>query len=192
MRNFPLQIGFGLALALALVAGSAEAHMYKWTTEDGVVSFTDDRDQIPARYVERAVRIGGGSLGSYERFTPQDDAAHQGYAERLRARLEHMRAVNGEATPQRGGRAVAAGTQRTVSVATGNASLPELQVPVADGRGPIVVEPVNAKRSGDTSTRRITVIRQGGETLAVVKSNPNHHNPSTDIYDEEDLEAGDF
>jgi hypothetical protein len=53
-----------------------------------------------------------------------------------------------------------------------------------------VIEPVLAKRSGDVVTRRVTVIRQGGRTIAVIKGNSHQYNPSTDIHDEEELENG--
>ena len=51
---------------------------------------------------------------------------------------------------------------------------------------------MNAKRTGDFRTRRVTVIRQGDKTVAVVKGSPVHQNPSTDIYDEDALEKGEF
>ncbi len=181
-------------LALALVAPSVSAEMYTWQTEDGGVAYTDDRDQIPARYAAQAKSIGGGSLDEYERFTPNDDAAQASYAERLKQRLEYLRAQNAAVPHHRAvaGHAAPAASGRTISVATGNSQAPEIQVPVDDGAGPIIVEPVNAKRTGDFRTRRVTVIRQGDKTVAVVKSTPVHQNPSTDIYDEEDLEQGDF
>jgi hypothetical protein len=80
--------------------------------------------------------------------------------------------------------------QQTISLSTGDPRAPEIQVPVGQGSGPIVVEPVLAKRSGDAVTRRVTVIRQGGKTIAVIKGNSRQYNLSTDIHDEEELENG--
>ena len=77
-----------------------------------------------------------------------------------------------------------------ISLSTGSSHAPDIQVPAGNGRGPIVVEPVLAKQTGDFRTRRVTVIKQGGETLAVIKGNPHHFNPLDDIYDEDELVEG--
>jgi hypothetical protein len=194
MRKQTQRIGISLtfALGLALVAPSISAEMYTWQTEDGGVAYTDDRDQIPARYAGEAKRVRTGSLAQYKRFTPSDDTAQNTYAARLQQRLAHLRRVNAEAPVPPSTGSTVGSIGRTISVATGNPSAPEIQVPVNGNSGPIIVEPVNAKQTGDFRTRRVTVIRQGGKTVAVVKSSPVHHNPSTDIYDEEDLEQGEF
>ena len=196
MRKNTMRIGRSLsfALVLALVAPSISAEMYSWRTEDGGIAYTDDRDQIPARYASQAKRMRSGSLSGYERFTPSDDTAQESYASRLQQRLDHLRAVNA-APPVSRHAAVAPGAAApggTVSVATGNARVPEIQVPIGENAAPIIVEPVNAKRTGDFRTRRVTVIRQGDRTVAVVKSSPVVQNPSTDIYDEDELEQGEF
>jgi hypothetical protein len=195
MRKQTQRIRFSLTLALglSLVAPSLSAEMYSWHTEDGGMAYTDDRDQIPARYADQAKRVRTGSLEQYERFTASDDAAQETYATRLGQRLAHLRAMNAAAPRVHPGAPSAAPSPgRTISIATGNARVPEIQVPVSESSGPIIVEPVNAKQAGDFRTRRVTVIRQGGKTVAVVKGSPVHHNPSTDIYDEEDLEKGNF
>lgn len=52
MRNFILLI----ALTAILVSSKVEAaDFYQWTTEDGVVSVTDDARRIPARYRATAI-----------------------------------------------------------------------------------------------------------------------------------------
>lgn len=178
-----------LALGLLIAAPVAQAEMYTWRTEDGGHAYTDDPDQVPARYRGQARVVGAKKLEDYERFTRQDPAAGKRYADRLAERLAHLREVN---APQ--ARATAPATapvpQRTLSLATGDDDAPRIDVPVGHGEGPIVVEPVNAKRTGDFRTRRVTVIRQGDQTLAVIKGNPHHFNPLDDIHDEEELEAG--
>ncbi len=182
-----------IATALGMVlAPAAHAEIYAWRTEDGGYAYTDDRENVPARYALQVQVIQAGKLSDYERFTPQDDLATSHYAARLAERLSYLRAVNGHpmhaAAPQVAAAVVPA--QRTISLSTGDDRAPEIQVPIGPGSGPIVIEPVNAKRSGDVRTRRVTVVRQGGETIAVIKGNPHQFNPSTDIHDEEDLEEG--
>lgn len=188
----PIQISLALALGLTLIASSVSAEMYSWQTEDGGVAYTDDRDQIPARYASQAKRVGQGSLEQYKRFTPNDDAAQSTYASRLSERLAHLRAMNSEAPVAHAAASTVAHSGRTVSVATGNPSAPEIQVPVADGAGPLVVERVTTKQAGDSLTRRVTVIRQGGKTVAVVKGNDVTRNLSSDIIDEDELTQGNF
>ncbi|MGH0031487.1 MAG: DUF4124 domain-containing protein [Myxococcota bacterium] len=188
-RALAVMMGFGLCLA----APAAFAEVYSWRTEDGGYAYTDDKDQIPARYAKQARALPSTSLDRYERFTPQDGAAASDYAARLEQRLERLRAMNaGHGASRAPHAAVAAAPvpQNTLSLSTGNDQAPEIQVPTGGGNGPIVIEPVNAKRAGDSRTRRVTVVRQGGETLAVIKGNPHVYNVATDIYDEEDLVEG--
>lgn len=178
-----------LALGLVLAAPAALAEMYTWRTEDGGYAYTDDRDQVPARYRDRVQVVAAGKLEDYERFTPQDGAASDRYAARLAERLAHLREVNApQLRPATTSAAMA--PQRTLSLATGDDEAPRIDVPIGQGAGPLVVEPVQAKRSGDVRTRRVTVIRQGGETLAVIKSNPQQFDLADDIHDEEALEDG--
>lgn len=180
-----------LALGLVLAAPAAMAEMYAWRTDDGGYAYTDDLDQVPARYKDRVTVVGTKKLEDYERFTPQDSAASDRYAERLAERLAHLREVNAPQLRAAAPATVAAMVpERTLSLATGDEEAPRIDVPIEQGAGPVVVEPVQAKRSGDIRTRRVTVIRQGGETLAVIKSDPQQFDLADDIHDEEDIEAG--
>ena len=184
---------FVLVLGAALLAGVASAEMYSWRTEDGAYAYTDDREHIPARYAAKAKRVKARSLGDYSRFTPQDDKATDHYAAKLSERLQYLRQVNApEALPAVGAAPPGyAAPSRSLSFSTGGVNSPEITVPIADdSQGPVIVEPINAKQTGDFRTRRVSVIRQGGRTIAVIKGNPHHHNPSTDIYDEDDLDQG--
>jgi hypothetical protein len=189
VRNV-LGMALGIGLGICLVAPAVSAEIYSWRTEDGGYAYTDDRDQIPARYASQVQVVGSRKLESYERYTIQDAAAGQAYADRLSARLERLRAMNAaDATPA--AHTVRAGApQNTLALATGDARAPLLQVPAGNGQGPILVEPVIAKESGDSRTRRMTVIRQDGETLAVIKGARHTFNISEDIHDEDELEAG--
>jgi hypothetical protein len=83
--------------ALALVAfalpASAET-LFRWTAEDGSVSFTDDAKRIPARYRSASQSIQTGGLAGYKQYSPTQAAAQAVYREQLAARLERLRALN--------------------------------------------------------------------------------------------------
>lgn len=55
----------GVVIAPAL----ARADWYRWESENGTVSFTDDHKRVPARYRDEAKRISARDLDSYARFT---------------------------------------------------------------------------------------------------------------------------
>jgi hypothetical protein len=186
--------GLGLALALGSFAVPSSAETYSWRTEDGVYAYTDDPKHIPQRYADQVQIVRLNSLKSYERFTAQDSAAASHYANRLSERLDHLRAVNA-APPQyavpAGGIAAAGPTPGTISVATGGENDPRLELPMGQaGDGPLIVEPVTAKRQGDVRTRRITLVKQGDKIVAVLKGSPHIYNPSTDFLDEDALDEG--
>src|SRR5262245_60574123 len=142
---------FGACLALG-IAQAAMADVYAWRTEDGGYAYTDDRDQIPARYRAQAKLLKGTSLAGYERYTPQDPKAASQYAERLERRLESLRAANAAAA-----NAAPAATRHhddavnagTVLVSTGGQNA--LSVPMQTGANgePVVIEELTTKRSGD-------------------------------------------
>lgn len=58
-----------LATALLLTPVAAYADFYQYETEDGVISFTDDAERIPARYADRAERHEDRALADYERLS---------------------------------------------------------------------------------------------------------------------------
>jgi hypothetical protein len=73
MRSLAL---FLLVAALALPA-TVQAAWFHWVTEAGTVAYTDDADQIPARYRASAKRVTPKGLYSYPRLTVvKTDAAH--------------------------------------------------------------------------------------------------------------------
>ena len=183
-------VGIAVGLGLWLAAPAALAEIYAWRTEDGGYAYTDDRDQVPALYAGKVTVLPGGRLADYARFTKQDTQASDRYAARLADRLAYLRAVNApEPVTAAAHAADPAGAQQTISLATGDVRAPEIQLPVAAGAGPIVVEPVTSKRSGDIRTHRVTVVRQGDETLAVIKSHRQITNVN-EFEDDDDLAAG--
>lgn len=186
-------LALGLALGVVLAAPAAFCDVYAWRTEDGTYAYTDNRDHVPARYADQVKVISTGKLKDYARFTPQVKADGDRYAAALEKRLQYLRQVNDSApaaiaTPVAATAATAPGSM--LSLSTGDSRAPQIEVPVGQGGAPIIVEPVNAKRTGEFRTRRVTVISQGGHTLAVIKSNPHTFNPMLDIHDEAALDQG--
>jgi hypothetical protein len=177
------------ALLLLAVAQTAAAEIYAWRTEDGGYAYTDDRDQIPARYRDQAKLMARKSLKSYERYTPQDAASSARYAERLERRLQSLREANMPVA--RAPQAQPPAPSRLL-VSTGGEGAPAIEVPM-DGTvasKPVVVEPHLTMRSGDFRTRRTTVVRQGDRTIAILKGPSHNIDPVGDILDEDALEAG--
>jgi hypothetical protein len=66
------------------------ADFYQWTTEDGVVSVTDDAKHIPARYRATAVERSFEGIAA-KRFTPESTTTG---SEALSARLQGLREAN--------------------------------------------------------------------------------------------------
>jgi hypothetical protein len=186
--------GLSLTLLIGGLAVPALAETYSWRTEDGVYAYTDDPQHIPARYVEQARLVPLRSLQSYERFTPQDPVATNHYANRLSDRLQYLRGINSAAQPAAAvPTAAGAPAQSTISFSTGGANDPRIELPVGQtGDTPIVVDPILAKRKGDFRTRRVTLVKQGDQIIAVLKGSPHVFNPALDIEDEDDLERGEY
>lgn len=185
--------------AVALVAfglpASAET-LYRWTAEDGSVSFTDDTKRIPARYRSAAQTIQTGGLAGYKQYSPAKPEAQAAYAEQLAARLERLRELN---------RSLEIQEARSYAGATVSPSAPsEAYVRVGDdltvkvpagaaGDAPVVVQDVRVRQPGSVFTSTDTVISQDGRVLLVVRGDRHSQNPSSDTLDERELiEAGDF
>ena len=175
------------ALAAPVAAG---ADIFAWRTEDGVFAYTDDRDNIPARYAGEAVAVRDRHLGSYRRLTVEDSEATRAVASRLERRLDYLRQVNAPRAAHAAEATATAPGRTVVSVATGSPQVPTLDIVADEDAAPIVVEPILTKESGKSRTRRATVVKQGDRTLAVVKGRSHHHNVNEDIHDEEKLVSG--
>ena len=174
-------------LALALLAPTASsAEMFAWRTDDGVFAYADDREKIPARYSDRAVRVGSQRFGDYERLTVEDSQTSRAVHERLRERLAYLRAFNGDESAAAGTPRGGAGT--TITVATGSPQAPTLDITSGEGDGPVVVETVLGKSRGDMVTRSSTIVTRDGHTLAVLKGRRTTHNLSTDIVDLDEID----
>ena len=190
MRNGTSGVGRILSACLCAlffvgVATAAGAEIYAWRTEDGSYAYTDDPDQIPARYRKQATAQKPASLESYKRYTRQDDAASARYADRLERRLQALRDANVD-RPALARRESNGPGKLLVSAGDGSA----IEVPTDEAGGPVVIDPGLTKRDGDMRTRRVTVVRQGDKTLAVIKGNPHNFDPIDSIQDEAALYHG--
>jgi len=177
-----------ICASILLVVAPAGAEIYAWRTEDGGYAYTDDRDQIPARYRAQATAQKHAPLAGYERFTRQDDDATARYAERLERRLAALRAANVE--PRQAAAAAPAGSPGTLMVSTGGDDGSQIAVPMESAGAPVVIDPGLTKRDGDFRTRRVTVVKQGDRTIAVIKGPQHNFDPIESIQDEDALDRG--
>jgi hypothetical protein len=180
---------FACTLALTMLAAPAGAETYySWVTKDGVHSYTDDPKAVPALYKKDARRRSSEALAGYGRFTPNDVAASDRYAQRLAARLDHLRRLNGAAPAPEGTRAAQPGTAPAISLRTGGERDPILDVTPNGSGDPIIVETLRARRANGLVTRNNVVVRQGDRTIAIVRSRGREWNVAEDIHVEDDLE----
>jgi len=182
--------------ALALVAfalpASAET-LFRWTAEDGSVSFTDDAKRIPARYRSASQSIQTGGLAGYKQYSPTKADAQAVYREQLAARLERLRELNASleapmyAQPV-GAASVNAGTSGTDAYVRVGRDL-TVRVPQTDAElGPVIVDDVRVKRSGELATVHDTIVSQGGRVLLVVRGDPHLFDVSArEIVDEDEI-----
>ena len=173
-------------LVLGLAAPAAAETVYSWRTEDGGYAFTDDPKAIPERYRDDAEARPVGNLSDYERFTPEDPQASDHYAERLAARLEHLRRVNAPAPRSQAG----AAKRRTqmISLRTGGGTSPALDITADESSDdPIIVETFAGRPRGKIVTRDNVVVRQGDRVLSIVRPRTREWNIADDIHDEDDL-----
>jgi hypothetical protein len=160
----------GIVLLAALATPALAGTLYKWTTADGSVAFTDDPKRVPERYRSQIKTIQTGGLDAYERFTPSDGARQSEQQKRLQARLERLRALN--APPQ------AVAPQMVVTPGPGGESQiliradrrTALTIPKGTSDGePVIVEEMRVRNPNAITTRHVTVVRQGDRVLSVIK-----------------------
>ncbi len=204
MRSFR-----GVALAWTVGAGvllasvSADARtVYRWETEEGVISFADELRRVPERYRDQVKTIDTKKLSSAKRFSKMAEPATAGHAAQVATRLESLRALNGAAAHAgtSHGRASASVVNELALSGPrrddGRTRMVDQVVPmlnlgaVAESEAPIVVDEIRV-RSDEGSpnvTRRVTVIRQGERVLAVIKPAARRAY-GLDFPDESELEA---
>jgi len=187
-----LAAGFVLSLA-GSVKPVLAAELYRWTTDDGTIAFTDDAKRIPERYRKVAKKFSTGSLRNYARYTP-DRSSTKDSELALAERLDRLRATNAAAeglptasAPQ----PTQPGRPKDPFVRVGPQGQPALEVPSnREGSGPLIVEQRRYRMDGGFVTRTDTVVRQGDDIIAVVKPIPHGLDSvnTSDIQDERDLE----
>lgn len=166
-------VGAVFAALLWLVPAPASAGtIYSWRTEDGTYAFSDDPEAIPTRYRDQVrTRVMSG-LRDYERYTEPVPGSGAQYAEELAARLERLRATNAALAAAGPSTATAAGASAAgprISLRTGNASAPTIDLTTDAGAGPLVVETIFTRPEGKMITRKSLIVRQGGKTIAIVR-----------------------
>lgn len=191
MRTSGVWSGLPLVALLAAVglSGTAGAEIYSWRTQDGGYAFTDDPKAIPARYRDEAEVRPGGSLKGYKRFTPKDEAASQGYEERLAQRLERLRAMNASPAPSHEVAAATAERNReTVTLRSGRGGS-SVEVATEDGDEPLVIETVFMRRDGSAIVQPVRITRRGDRIIAIEKPRNREWNVANDVLDEADLQG---
>jgi hypothetical protein len=188
IRGWIALLGTGALLAGGLAAAE---EIYAWRTQDGGYAFADEEKAVPPRYRDRAEVRRTDGLEGYRRFTPKDDQATHRYEERLAARLEHLRALNGQAkapSPEPPADSAAPAPPREqITLRTGRRDAPGIDITTASDGEPIVVETILIRPKGKSVSQNAQVTRRGGKAIAIVKPRAREWNVS-DIVDEEELE----
>ena len=180
------------ALAVLVSAGvsRAESVYYTWQTEEGATAFTDDLRSVPEAYRAHAERHTFSKLSGYRHLTPTDPKASASYEARLDERLAYLRERNAQAAAERSA-AREAGPSQTIALRTGGDQSPLIELrsgPSSQDLGPVIVETLRAHPGNRLVTRNNVVVRQDGETLAIVRSRGREFNVNEDIHIEKDLE----
>jgi hypothetical protein len=189
LLGWAIFVGAVFTALLWLVPDPASAGtIYSWQTDDGGYAFTDDPEAIPARYRDQVRTRASAGLQDYGRYTEPVRGSGELYAEELAERLERLRAINAAPAPVGPGMTTAAGASATgsrISLRTGNASAPTIDVTTDAGAGPLVVETIFTRPEGKMVTRKSLIVRQGGKTIAVVRPRSVETN-TFEIVDERD------
>ncbi len=161
----------GALLCFGLSSPSFAGTVFTWETDEGTISFTDERKRIPAKYRLSARTKEMGKLDGYPRYTPtgatnlrtEQNASLQGPASDPSADVQTVPATGFD------GRAISVGTGRygggtRVQLPTNGA--------VAGG-GPTVMETIRVRPENSLATRTITVVKQDGRVVHVTKGQLN-------------------
>ena len=141
-----------LALLTAAVA-TAETY-YRYETESGSQSFTDDREQIPERYQDSTRMFDAKSIFDYERTSVAEKGASRV------APAERRVAPDALDQPEPEGFAL-----KTITVDLGGGI--SVEVPVGAGDEPVRVEHHwdHRERDGTVSLYSVTQVKQGDRVL---------------------------
>ncbi len=154
------------ALCLPAVAG---AELWRYQTESGSVSFTDDFKRIPSRYAADAVQIEERSLADYERTTISEPGAS---IESTKTILDlddlEARLAAALGTPASGSTPGQGGGPAPVSISVADGIRLDI---AADSDEPISVDKGQyMSRNGVLSPH--TVVSRGGKPLIIIDERP--------------------
>ena len=136
------------------VPAAAGAEYYRYETENGSVAFTDDPDQIPARYRESAETLAEKSVHDFSRTTrvePREKATPEVSASPPAPRRVYVRPL--PAKPRR------------VTIAAGEGIDFDVETESAE---PIIVQKGVLKSDG-RGTAEHTIVKQGDKVLMEVR-----------------------
>jgi hypothetical protein len=182
------------ALAVLVWAGvsAADTSYYTWETEEGATAFTDDLRSVPEAYRPHAERRTLSALKGYRHLTPSDERASADYAARLDERLAYLRGLNAETAAAQAAAEASPAASQTIALRTGGDQAPTIELRgrglATPGAGPVIIETLRAHAANRIVTRNNIVVRQDGETLAIVRSRGREWNVVDDIHIESDLE----
>ncbi len=172
-------VSLAMASGLVFVTPALAGSLYTWRTDDGGYAFTDDKDNIPARYRDQVESRKSADLDDYGRLTTPVTGSTQDHATKLQKRLAWLRSSNAVPAKVSGIR-----VSKTQSMAlTGGRNAPKLDI-TSTGVEPIVVEEKRYMPEGSMTSSRATVVRQGGRVVAVLKGSGTHDHSLSD-YDTE-------
>ena len=172
-RNILRQAPMALLAVLTLVLSAPVAAdtFFSWETEEGTPSFTDDAKRIPAQYRAVAKERPRSDLHRYSRTSVVAPDADR---DRGLARAGDLRGAIAVASPGLPGTGSdeAAFMIRTSGSSQGVAT--QVGFPVSSGpMEPIVTDNVRVMPADSEATRHITIVRQGGRVLSVVRPQLN-------------------
>jgi hypothetical protein len=140
-----------LAAGIAWAPAFASADWYRWESENGTVSFTDDAKRVPARHRESAERITARELESYARFT----------------RVErHAGASPWQLGPDAAAADAAPAQEPKLHIPIGRGML---ELPDDGSDEPIVVRRGRYAWTGDGYLKSHTIVERDGRVLAVIE-----------------------
>ncbi len=142
-----------LAAGIAVAPALASADWYRWESENGTVSYTDDQKRVPARHRDGAERIAVRDLESYGRFTRVQ---------------RHAGPTPWQLTPEATEAEPTSAEAPKIRVQIGAGSL---EVPDDDSQGPVHIRRHVWMSTGDGYTKQHTIIERDGRELAVIEGN---------------------
>ena len=151
-RGAPAKRVWALLSVLGMcVPTLAGAEYYRYETENGSIAFTDDREQIPARYRDSVQVLAEQSLHSFERTTrvePREQAEETPHVSTAPApRIQHVPAPSTK--------------PRRVTVALGDGVDFDVE---SESDEPIIVQKRILKSDG-RGTAEYTIVKQGDKIL---------------------------